>query len=77
MPANARAFVGGSRLRDIITKELPAAITSHKDKRLDVLGAELFYFYIQANEALIRSEEILNSLDTTCAKISRSIKDRY
>jgi hypothetical protein len=48
----------------IVGKALPAIATRQREKRASKIGAELFLFYVQVNEAIVCAENIIDSLET-------------
>jgi hypothetical protein len=47
----------------IVTKAIPSIIKNRKASELDAIGAELFWFYIRVNEALMEGESIIHQLE--------------
>jgi hypothetical protein len=63
----------------VLGKALPAAMSQHRKKRLNELGAELFMFYIQVNEILVCAETILTELEEFVDRMTRhaDVGDNY
>jgi len=55
---------------NVVAKAVPLAISRKRDNRLSEIGAELFLFYIQVNEALVCAEDIVSSLEVYAARMS-------
>jgi hypothetical protein len=51
-------------LVESVTRALPAISRRRRDQRMQEIGAELFLVYVHINEALIRGEDIIGSLET-------------
>ena len=63
----------------IIVKALPAAVNRRHGRHLNKLGADLFIFYIQVNEALICAEIIMAELEEFVDRMTRhaDVGDNY
>jgi hypothetical protein len=57
----------------VVAKAVPAAIGQRRDSRLSEIGAELFLFYIQVNEALVCAEDIVSSLEVYVQRMSEHL----
>jgi len=56
------------------TKILPSLVTRRRNQKLHEIGAELLLFYVQVNEALVRAEDIVGSLEVYVSRMKRHIE---